>query len=91
MKLNIDLLENKRTVTKSQGSAIVARCPACAEQGGDRKGDHLIVFPDGRFGCIQFQGQSDESRQHRRRIFQIAGATSGTARILNQTNQQKSK
>ena len=46
-----------------------ARCPACAEAGQDRKGEHLRVSPDGRFGCCVFAGD----REHRRRIFALAG------------------
>jgi hypothetical protein len=49
------------------------RCPACAENGGDRKGKHLVIYPDGRFGCGAHQ--SDE--EHRRRIFALVGLKGG--------------
>jgi len=47
----------------------VGRCPACAENGRDHTNDHLIIYPDGRYGCIANQGDSE----HRKRIWQLAG------------------
>jgi hypothetical protein len=46
-----------------------AQCPACAEAGQDRKGEHLRISPEGKFGCCVFPGD----REHRRRIFALAG------------------
>ena len=46
-----------------------AQCPACAESGQDRKGEHLRLYPDGKFGCCVFPGD----REHRKRIFALAG------------------
>jgi len=46
-----------------------AQCPACAEAGQDRKGEHLRISPEGKFGCCVFPGDSE----HRRRIFALAG------------------
>src|SRR5437867_2022764 len=46
-----------------------ARCPACAEAGQDRKGEHLRISPEGKFGCCVFPGD----REHRKRIFALAG------------------
>ena len=48
---------------------VTARCPACAEEGRDRSGNHLAVFPDGRFACAACPGD----QEHRRRIFGLAG------------------
>jgi hypothetical protein len=45
------------------------RCPACAEAGQDRKGEHLRISADGKFGCCVFPGD----RGHRKRIFALAG------------------
>jgi len=39
MSLNIEQLEN----AKYRGSRTIARCPACAEQGNDNKGEHLSI------------------------------------------------
>lgn len=46
-----------------------ARCPACAEKGQDKKGEHLRIAADGKFGCCVFPGD----REHRKRIFALAG------------------
>jgi hypothetical protein len=37
--------------------------------GQDEKGEHLRIYPDGRFGCCVFAGD----REHRKRIFVLAG------------------
>src|SRR5688572_25960640 len=66
MSLNLSKLEKVRELA---GGALQARCPACAEAGQDRKGEHLRVYPDGRFGCCVFAGD----REHRKRIFALAG------------------
>lgn len=31
---------------------ITARCPACAEEGRDRTGNHLVIFPSGKLACV---------------------------------------
>jgi hypothetical protein len=46
-----------------------AQCPACAEAGQDRTGEHLRISPEGKFGCCVFPGD----RAHRQRIFALAG------------------
>src|SRR5262244_581674 len=46
-----------------------AQCPACAEVGQDRSGEHLRISPEGKFGCCVFPGD----RKHRSRIFALAG------------------
>jgi len=68
MRLDLAKLEN----VVNHGKKTTARCPACAENGMDRKGDHLCIQSDGRFGCVMHQGES--GRDHRRRIFALAGA-----------------
>lgn len=55
---------------KRETGRIVAQCPACAEAGSDTHGrEHLIVWPDGRFGCVANPGD----KLHRKRIFELAG------------------
>jgi hypothetical protein len=49
-----------------------ARCPACAEEGHDTKGNHLIVFPSGAFACVIFQRRTEQTIQHRAVILRIA-------------------
>jgi hypothetical protein len=69
MSLNISKLENVCTrVNKT-----TARCPACAEAGSDRTGDHLVIQADGRFGCVVCSGDSAEAIEHRKRIFALCG------------------
>jgi hypothetical protein len=46
-----------------------ARCPACAEKGQDKKGEHLRIAADGKYGCCVFPGE----REHRKRIYALAG------------------
>ena len=67
MGLDISKLEK----VKRRGSSTIARCPACAEAGADRKGEHLMINDAGQFGCVLFPGQSGQ--QHRQRIFELAG------------------
>ena len=66
MSLDVQLLEKVRRLANG---IVQARCPACAEGGGDRAGEHLRLYPDGRFGCCVFP----QGRDHRRRIFALAG------------------
>jgi hypothetical protein len=49
----------------------IQQCPACVELGRDKDGKHLVVFPDGKFGCVAFPGV--EGRQHRQRVFELMG------------------
>src|SRR5262249_49543293 len=46
-----------------------AQCPACAEGGQGRTGEHLRISAEGKFGCCVFPGD----RKHRSRIFALAG------------------
>lgn len=68
MTLDLSKLERVRY----RGSNITARCPACAEAGGDRKGEHLFINSQDKFGCVLFPG--NEGQAHRKRIFELAGA-----------------
>ena len=67
-RLDLDKLEK----VHERGGKYIARCPACAEGGNDRKGEHLFIASDGRFGCVQFPGSDGE--QHRKRIFELVGS-----------------
>lgn len=71
MSLDLARLEKARLV----GDKLIARCPACAEQGADRSGEHLFVADQGRgaFGCIAHR----DDHEHRQRIFELAGVRSG--------------
>ena len=66
MSLDVAKLEKVRELA---GGIVQARCPACAEGGGDRKGEHLRIYPDGRYGCCVHP----KDGEHRKRIFALAG------------------
>lgn len=67
MGLDISRLEKVRR----RGSNTIARCPACAEAGNDRKGEHLFINAKGQFGCVLYPGADGQA--HRQRIFELAG------------------
>lgn len=66
MSLDVAKLERVRELA---GGIVQARCPACAEGGHDRTGEHLRIYPDGRFGCCL----NPKDGEHRKRIFALAG------------------
>lgn len=72
---NLDLTRLEKP--RLRGGKLIARCPACAAEGADRDGDHLVVFDEGRgrFGCVAHAGDPD----HRRRIAALAGVTDSPA------------
>jgi hypothetical protein len=74
MSIDITKLENVTHTLKNGTDVIIARCPACAEEDCDNKGNHLIVFPDGRFGCVMNPVENEDSAEHRKRIFALVGA-----------------
>lgn len=53
------------------GGKRIGRCPACAEQGGDHKAEHLVIYDDGRYGCVVYPG--NQGSDHRRRIRVLVG------------------
>ena len=65
MSLDLHRLENVRHLD----DVIQARCPACAEDGGDSSGNHLRVYENGAFGCCVHP----KDRSHRKRIFALVG------------------
>ncbi len=64
MSLDIAKLEKVRELA---GGIVQARCPACAEGGNDRSGEHLRIYPDGRFGCCVHP----KDGEHRKRIWAL--------------------
>jgi hypothetical protein len=77
MSIDMSKLEN----IKSKGEKIIARCPACAETGQDKKGNHLIINNDGKFACVMFPGSS--GYKHRKRIFQLTGIIDPPKNIIS--------
>lgn len=71
---NLDLSRLEKV--RHTGGKVTARCPACAEHGGDRKGNHLTIFPSGKFACAAVSGDAE----HRRRIFALVGIVSNQVR-----------
>jgi len=74
--MGLDLAKLQKV--KHHGSKIIARCPACAEEGGDRKGEHLFIEPGGRFGCVVYPGI--EGHNHRQHIFELTGIKDNSAK-----------
>lgn len=66
MSLDVRQLEKVRELASGM---VQARCPACAEGGSDKAGEHLRIYPDGRFGCCVHP----KDAEHRKRIFALAG------------------
>lgn len=66
--MSLDRSKLEKVVELASG-ALRARCPACAETGGDRSGEHLLIYPDGKFGCCAHQGDAG----HRKRIYALVG------------------
>jgi hypothetical protein len=68
MKSSLDISRLEKVRWKSRN--IVARCPACAATGNDRKGGHLFFNSDtGQFGCVAHPNDVE----HRREIFALVG------------------
>jgi len=67
MMIDISKLEK----CKSVANKMIARCPACQELGQDKKGNHLIIYEDGHFGCVAYP--SNSGKEHRKKIFQLVG------------------
>ena len=66
--MSLDLTKLKM-VRRLEGGIVQAQCPACAEGSHDRTGNHLRVYPDGKFGCCV----NPKDSEHRKRIFALVG------------------
>ena len=66
MAIDRNKLQN---IVKNTDGSYTARCPACAASGADSKSEHLIVFPDGRFGCVAHPKDKD----HNKAVLLLAG------------------
>jgi len=63
----INQLKLKNVVQRD--GKIVAQCPACHQAGADSKGDHLVVYPGGEFGCVANPGD----KEHNKQILKLVG------------------
>ena len=80
ISLDLARLEN---VNRHDDGSIHAACPACRAAGSDKSRDHLLIQPNGKFGCATHP----DDREHRKEIFKLAGtrlspvpATNGRAK-----------
>lgn len=81
MNLDLSKLEN---VSKVAHGKTTARCPACAAGGGDEKGNHLVIYEEGKYGCVAYP----DDNAHRKEIFALVGKAGGAgvpARLTVQT------
>jgi hypothetical protein len=67
--IDIDKLENKKS---QSGGGWICACPACRLEGRDKTGNHLRVFPSGKYSCAINPGD----REHNRTIWQLVGTDS---------------
>ena len=67
MSLALARLQNVRQC----GGKTIARCPACTEDERDGRGDHLVIYQNGKFGCVTCPGAA--GHEHRKRILALAG------------------
>lgn len=69
--LNVALLENIHEGECLDGIKIIARCPACALDERDTRGNHLVIYPTGQFSCAANQGENGV--EHRKLIKKLIG------------------
>ena len=67
--MSLDLTRLKKV--KKMREKTIAQCPACLEAGHDKKGEHLIVYPDGKYGCVAVP----KDAEHRKLIWELAGSS----------------
>ena len=70
MPLDFSKLDN---VKRLAGGGVQARCPACSENGGDKKGNHLRIMPNGAYGCAIHKGD----KVHNQLIWRLVGQKEG--------------
>jgi hypothetical protein len=86
MSLNISKLKHVR----ARGTKTIARCPACAETEADKKGEHLVINANGKFGCVVYPGNSADAKAHRKRIFELCGLREIQPLIVHSKKSKKS-
>ena len=67
----LNLKKLKKAVQKD--GKVEAQCPACVEAGADSTGNHLVVYPNGKYGCVANPGDDEHSKI----IFKLAGQREG--------------
>lgn len=61
-------VNNLKNVVQKDGK-IEAQCPACNQAGADSKGNHMVIYPDGSFGCVANPGD----KEHNKAILKLVG------------------
>jgi hypothetical protein len=74
--MGIDLKKLKSV--REKFTKTTAQCPACEASGHDSKGDHLVIFPSGKFSCVAHPGDSE----HRKLILSLVGASKRSEPVL---------
>ncbi len=79
--MSLDL--SKLVGVKRLSDKTTAACPQCRAEGLDSSGNHLVLYPDGRFGCCI---NSDSA--HRQAIWRLAGDGKGSNESVPAEEQQ---
>ena len=66
---------NKLKGLRDKGDKKIAQCPACAAEGGDSKREHLVIYPDGNYGCVVHP----KDKSHQKEILRLVGASNPEA------------
>ncbi len=69
MILELSKIESLKRGAKG---SYVGRCPACAQDGRDKSGNHLIIYANGKYGCAA----NKEDKEHTNLIYQLIGKNS---------------
>lgn len=78
----LDLSKIEKIQRGNKGT-LIARCPACALDGRDKSGNHLIIYPSGKYGCAIHK----EDKDHTNLIYQLVG--NGSDGTIKETTAKK--
>lgn len=68
MSLDLSKLVGLKRLSGKQ----IAQCPACALDGKDASKNHLVIYADGKYGCVV-----DNTEEHSKIIWKMVGFNSG--------------
>ena len=75
-KLNLEYRPDKGN---GEG-AWVGRCPACAADGNDKTGEHLLILPNGKWACVVYQGAA--GIDHRSAMAKLSPQLRGKGKVI---------
>lgn len=55
-----EYLEAFEEIPAADGYKLVGPCPACQADGRDSAGKHLVIYPNGAFGCAAYQANESD-------------------------------